>query len=405
MIRHTEVTGLCLRASSHTLTWTIDKWLGKKPWRMVIGNTAYVAYEEAVRIAKGLIKAKAVGRKKHIILIDPYDFEEKFYGDSKSLKATIRQQETEKKLENIKRLVAGEEIAIPTGQITLNQPKTRIQPLTPTPVLPTLNDLFPRYAAGKEIKTSSISQYMSSLRNALKPFADRPYDTVTLPELEDALSKASPGTHSVALALLSGLCDFGYAHYNVKNDVVERYYSTHKVKKPERREEYIPLEKIPEFINEVMQLKGRTIRQHLLVLLFTGCRHASAKLIKDNDEFIHVFEPKGRKGINSTPLKIDSVLPSKIKVMKIEYSKLPINIDDDYAKWLRENWKITPHGLRHTYKTWLGYLGVSAQEQERLMGRSCGIAGRYYHGDPLSLRDTRRRMDEFLADIEFDWKN
>jgi len=198
----------------------------------------------------------------------------------------------------------------------------------------------------------------------------------------------------------------------LRENPVNRLSQTRAWFKVSRRDDYIPANELPAFFDAVESLKSATVRNYLLVLLFTGLRrNEAAKLKWENVDFsaktIKILDTKNREPLTlplsnylydlfkrrSETVSGDYVFPGNGKAGHIIEPKRQF-------KKIREavNHKITLHGLRRTFITIADSIDLPAYAIKRLVNHkmSGDVTAGYIVSDVERLRDPAQKIADYI---------
>lgn len=156
----------------------------------------------------------------------------------------------------------------------------------------TLGATFQDYLkARKNLKVKTLYDYENIMRRAFSGWQNKPLLSITKDKV--ARKHAELGSDqgeayaNLAMRLLRALFNFASSQYEddqgrslITENPVKRLSQTRAWYRVERRNTFIKAHELPIWYKEVMQLKNKTLRDYLLLILFTGLRRQEAAKLR-----------------------------------------------------------------------------------------------------------------------------
>lgn len=165
----------------------------------------------------------------------------------------------------------------------------------------TLQEVFDRYLSVRNLKPNTVKMYRYMLPRCLGDWLSLPVVAITRDMVEqrhiELRRTTRQGTSGEAQAntvmhILGTLLNFAAANYEIDEkpiivvNPVKRLSHNRRWYQDRRRQTIVPDHKLPAWYEAVMSLRHQTIRDYLLLLLFTGLRrNESATLRWDDVDF------------------------------------------------------------------------------------------------------------------------
>jgi len=152
----------------------------------------------------------------------------------------------------------------------------------------TLNEVFEDYLhARKSLKPKTLYDYKNTLRVAFQDWLNKPILSITKDKVakhHEKLGQKHGGAYAnQAMRLLRALFNFSASQYEdtsgrslITENPVKRLSQARAWYRVERRQTFIKSHELAAWSKEVFHLKNETLRDYLLLILFTGLRRQEA---------------------------------------------------------------------------------------------------------------------------------
>jgi integrase len=156
----------------------------------------------------------------------------------------------------------------------------------------TLGATFQDYLkARKNLKVKTLYDYENIMRRAFSGWQNKPLLSITKDKVArkhtELGSDQGEAYANLAMRLLRALFNFASSQYEdiqgrslITENPVKRLSQTRAWYRVERRNTFIKAHELPIWYKEVMQLKNKTLRDYLLLILFTGLRRQEAAKLR-----------------------------------------------------------------------------------------------------------------------------
>jgi integrase len=289
----------------------------------------------------------------------------------------------------------------------------------------TLNEVFQDYLkARKELKPKTVYDYRQLMTSALGMWQSKPFLSITKDkiakhhtELGEQRGKAYSNS---AMRLLRALFNFAAGQYEdsqgcslVTENPVKRLSKTRAWYRVKPRQTYITPYDFPAWHQGVLQIENQTLKDYLLVVLFTGLRRNEAAQLKWADvdlknKTLSIADPKNHKA-HTLPLSdyLHQLLISRQQVASSDYvfpgtgkGGYLIEPRKQMAKVIEHSGvSFTVHDLRRTFITVAESLDISAYAVKRLVNHKINndVTAGYIVTDVERLRKPMQMItDHFL---------
>lgn len=295
----------------------------------------------------------------------------------------------------------------------------------------TLREVFEHYLTVRNLRPNTVTTYRNMLPRCIGDWLDLPVVAITREMVEqrhmDLRKPTRQGTSGEAQAntvmhILGTLLNFAAVNYEIDGkpiilvNPVKRLSNNRRWYPEQRRQTIIPDHKLPAWYEAVMSLRRETVRDYLLLLLFTGLRRNEAATLRwadvDLDAKVLTIRSEIAKNGNEHRLPLSDFLDDLLRQRHAnrgtaEYvfpgrGKKPHIISPDcLIDQLAEKigCPFTPHDLRRTFLTVAERLALSYVVLKKLAnhsGKNDTTFG-YVVVDVERLREPMQRItNEFL---------
>lgn len=287
-----------------------------------------------------------------------------------------------------------------------------------------LRQVFEDYIkARKSIKPQTISNYTGILNLAFADWLDKPFILITKDEVvkRHALLGKQRGCAraNLAMRVLRALFNFAAAQYEdaqgrslITENPTKRLSQTRSWYRIKRRETYIKAHELASWYQAVQEVENITIRDYLLLILFTGLRREEAASLRWDqidlkDRALRIADTKNSE-VHILPLSdylyelflsrrtqavSDYVFPGPgVNGHIVEIRKQMVKVSEKSAV------QFTLHDLRRTFITIAESLDIAAYALKRLLNHKMNndVTSGYIITDVERLRKPMQQIADYL---------
>lgn len=285
----------------------------------------------------------------------------------------------------------------------------------------TLREVYRDYLAGRELKPKTVRDYDNSLRLYLSDWLDKPVVDLTRDLVEarhKVITQRGKAAANLTMRLLRALLNFAAEYRDAKGksilpDNPVRRLSAKKIwNRVERRQSVIKAHELSAWYAAVQNLENTTLRDYLLLVLFTGLRREEAARLEWSrvdlkGRTLTILDTKNRQ---PHVLPLSDFLVDLLAARKAEQNSLYVFPGTGRGGYLVEPRKpmarvteqtgiaFTIHDLRRTFVTIAESLDIPAYALKRLVNHKINhdVTGGYVIADAERLREPMRRISEYL---------
>jgi integrase len=296
----------------------------------------------------------------------------------------------------------------------------------------TLQDLFDEYKRVKKLREKTLSVYDSAMRRCFGDWLDKPFLTITkdmVQKRHQSISNANgprgkgEAQANQAMRVLRSLLNYSAVAYEdsegrsiLPENPVRRLSQTRTWNKIPRRQDIVPLEKLEDWYGAVNALDNETMRDYLLLCLFTGLRRSEAVKLTwkhvDLDSRILLIPAENTKADRAHGLPLSDFLHdllrrrSKVRRLGNDYV-FPARTGPGYLiEPKRAIEKVTSasgvkfsmHTLRRTFETIAERLDIPYYALKRLLNHSTAgdVTAGYIVIGVERLREPMQKITNFI---------
>lgn len=290
----------------------------------------------------------------------------------------------------------------------------------------TLGKVFADYLQSRKLKDNTAYIYKCTLRSTLSDWLDLPLTEIKKDMVErrhkSISDKGHKGHADHAMRILRALFTYAkitYEHPNgdpiITNNPVTRLSQARIWNKQARRQSVIRSHELSAWCKAVMGLENKTVRDYLLLLLFTGLRkNEAAELLWENVDLtgatLLIPDPKNRQPhmLPLTPF-LKEMLTKRWDGRENEYVFPGQGEKYRYIRDVRHHMdlvtesskvKFMLHDLRRTFLTIADAQDLSAYAIKKLANHkmAADVTAGYIVSDVERLRDPMNRIHKFIED-------
>jgi integrase len=288
----------------------------------------------------------------------------------------------------------------------------------------TLNGVFQEYLKTRKLKPKTANDYTLLFRNVFADWQNKAFLSIT--KVEITARHTQIGTNNgkayanLAMRLLRAIYNFAEIHYkdkqteqlSIENPVL-CLSKTHTWYRIARRKTYIRSHQLAAWHQSVMNLKNETLRDYLLLVLFTGLRrNEAASLLWKNIDFLdRTLTAIDTKNHAAHTLPLSDYLYELLMCRKANANNLyvfPGNGECGYIVEPRKQIQLitqetgiefTMHDLRRTFITMAEKLDISVYALKRLLNHKTegDVTAGYIIADVERLRKPMQLISEHLC--------
>lgn len=297
----------------------------------------------------------------------------------------------------------------------------------------TLDEVFREYLkARKNLKPTTVSDYRYIMRHSFKDWLNKPLGAITKDHIEKRhahLGKRSQARANNAMRLMRALFNFAADKYEDKDghslfpyNPVRRLSNTRAWYKVGRRQTVIKAHELPAWFEGLLTLgdggglnKAHTVRDYLLLILFTGLRKSEAARIKwaDIDIKAKTITATDTKNGEAHTLPLPDFLFGVLARRKLQIASdyvFPSTGKHGYLIEPRKQMdKVTEysgvkfglHDLRRTFTTIAESLDISSYALKRLLNHKMqhDVTAGYIVSDIDRLREPMQQISDKILQL------
>jgi integrase len=289
----------------------------------------------------------------------------------------------------------------------------------------TLTRVFTDYLSSRKLKDNTVYIYKCTLRSTLSDWLDLPLIDISKEMVErrhkSITDKGHKGHADHAMRILRALFTYAKITYEKPNgdpiiiaNPVTRLSQARIWNKPTRRQSVIRNHELSAWFKAVMGLENQTVKDYLMLLLFTGLRKSeAAELLWENIDLkgatLLIPDPKNREP-HMLPLTdyLLGMLKKRWQTRENEYV-FPGQGKHRYIRYVRHHMdlvtersgvKFMLHDLRRTFLTIADAQDLSAYAIKKLANHKMtgDVTAGYIVSDVERLRDPMNRISNFIMD-------
>lgn len=291
----------------------------------------------------------------------------------------------------------------------------------------TLTEVFQDYTkARKDLKPKTLYDYQNVLNRAFADWKNKPLLSITkdkVAKLHSNLGEAKGEAYAnLAMRLLRALFNFAAGQYEdaqgksfITENPVKRLSQTRAWYRVQRRQTYIKSHELAAWYQGVMKLQNTTLRDYLLLVLFTGLRRNEAASLRWNNVDLKARTLK----VTNTKNHQDHILPlsnflydllsRRYEKNASEYVFPSIDKEGHIIEPRKQTAKVkadsgvmfTIHDLRRTFITIAESLDISAYAVKRLVNHKMtnDVTAGYIVSDVERLRKPMQLITNHLLKL------
>lgn len=287
----------------------------------------------------------------------------------------------------------------------------------------TLKEVFEEYLkTRKSLKPTTIHDYQRVMTEAFSNWLYKPLLDITKDMVARQHSKLGETSHAranLAMRVLRALFNFAMAQYEdshgrsiINDNPVKRLSQSRAWYRVERRQSFIKSHELAPWYEGVQKLENETLRDYLLLLVFTGLRRSEgAQLqwsqIDFNRRTLTINDPKNRES-HTLPLSdfLVDLLQQRKKVVTTEFIFPSSGVGGYIVEPRKQMEKVIKtsgipfiiHDLRRTFITVAESLDISAYAVKRLANHKMkqDITSGYIITDVERLRKPMQQITDYL---------
>jgi integrase len=297
----------------------------------------------------------------------------------------------------------------------------------------TLQEILEQYLSVRNLRPKTVCVYSYMVPRCLGDWLDRPVVAITREMIEqrhiELRRPTRQGTSGEAQAntvmhILGALLNFAAANYELDGkpiivmNPVKRLSQNRRWYQERRRQTIVPDHKLPAWYEAVMSLKHQTVRDYLLLLLFTGLRRNEAATLRwqdiDFESMVLVVRSEIAKNGKEHRLPLSDFLEDLLRRRCLERSSNEFVfpgrgnkhhlVDSDHVirgVAERAGCPFMLHDLRRTFLTVAERLALSYVVLRKLANHSCRIDTTldYVVVDIQRLREPMQKITDALLTL------
>lgn len=287
----------------------------------------------------------------------------------------------------------------------------------------TLKEVFDDYLkARKDLKPTTVFDYQRVMKESFASWQNKPLLDITkdlVARRHSKLGEASHARANLSMRVLRTLFNFAMTQYEdsqgrslISDNPVKRLSQSRAWYRVERRQGFIKAHELAPWYEGVQKLENHTLRDYLLLLIFTGLRRSEAAQLKFSQvdfkaKTLIIIDPKNHEN-HTLPLS-DYIfdLLSKRKSMAGSEYVFPSSSAGGYIVEPRKQMEkvintsgihFIIHDLRRTFITIAEGLDISAYAVKRLANHKMkqDITSGYIITDVERLRKPMQQITDYL---------
>lgn len=291
----------------------------------------------------------------------------------------------------------------------------------------TLAEVFQDYLkARKELKAKTLYDYERIMNVALVDWQNKPLLSITKDKIakrHTMLGENNGNSYAnLTMRMLRALFNFAIGQYEdaqgnslIDENPVKRLSQTRAWYRVERRQSYIKSHELAVWHQELMKLQNETLRDYLLLILFTGLRRQEAAKLKwDNIDFkaksLKIIETKNNHP-HTLPLSgfLYDLFDKRRQNSTSEYIFPGVGKEGYIIEPRKQMAKVieasgiqfTIHDLRRTFITIAESLDISAYSVKRLVNHKMNndVTAGYIVTDVERLRKPMQQITDYLLSV------
>lgn len=287
----------------------------------------------------------------------------------------------------------------------------------------TLKTVFEDYLnARKALKPSTIFDYRRIMKEAFADWQNKPLLTLSKDMIARRHAKLGQHSHAranLAMRLLRALFNFAAGEYEdaqgrslILENPTKRLSHTRAWYKVNRRQSFIKPHELAEWYQAVVNINNPTLRDYLLLLLFTGLRRQEAATLKWEQidlkaKTLTIADTKNHQ-VHTLPLSdfVHKFLAEKKQTINSEYVFPGTGKEGYLVEPRKQMRKVTEvsgvsfmlHDLRRTFITVAESLDISAYTIKRLVNHKMNndVTAGYIVSDIERLRAPMQLITDYL---------
>jgi integrase len=287
----------------------------------------------------------------------------------------------------------------------------------------TLGQVFEDYLkARRSLKPTTVFDYRRVMRESFSDWQDKPILSITKEKVEkrhEKLGERSLARANLSMRVLRALFNFAMGKYEdsqgrslIAENPVKRLSQIRCWYRVNRRQTVIKAHELKSWFQGVMQLPNETLRDYLLLMLFTGLRRQEAATLKWSDvdltgKTLTVRDTKNRLD-HTLPLSdfLFDLLKSRFEKASNEFVFPGSGAGGYIVEPRKQMAKVTVasgvnfilHDLRRTFTTIAESLDISAYAVKLLVNHKINgdITGYYIISDVERLRRPMQKITDYL---------
>ncbi len=287
--------------------------------------------------------------------------------------------------------------------------------------LTTLQEVYNDYLAGRDLKPKTIQDYNNCLRLYLSDWLNTPVIHITRDQIEARhreISTRGEAAANLTMRLLRSILNFAAEYRDAKGlsiipDNPVRRLSAKKIwNRVERRQTVIKPHELHAWYEAVNKLENTTLRDYLLLVLFTGLRREEAAQLEWSRvdmqaRTLTILDTKNRQP-HVLPLSdfLFDLLNSRKATQNSPYVFAGNGEGGHIVEPRKQMAKVTAqtgitftvHDLRRTFITIAEGLDIPAYALKRLVNHKINhdVTGGYVIADAARLREPMQKVTDFI---------
>ncbi len=290
----------------------------------------------------------------------------------------------------------------------------------------TLRDVWRDYSDTRDLKLETYHDYLSKFKN-VDDWFDLDMNRITKDMVEQRhreISRRAPTQANYTFRVIRTLFNFAISKYEkdgeslIRHNPVSRLSQIKAWNRERARTRHVPLHRLKDWFGAVLLLDTVTMRDYLLLLLFTGMRHTEAASLKWEfidweGGFINIPETKNGEP-HTLPMTVylrellqeryqhrtnPYVFPGGRPLKPKGRMRSPYKVIDKVIA--STGIKFSPHDLRRTFNIVAEDAGIDEFTRKRLLNHSLqDVTGRHYSvKNPERLREPMERISNHILTL------